>query len=385
MLIIIRVQLLVYVALVVQCSSTFLPARRVAPTATIVARQTNRWWQMSALYQKLRLSSGIDAMRLARRATSNLDWWQFTDGRWMANDTNCRTFQYNANYGEHLDMESSSPTSRCGKYMQDAFAAYDHSIEIAASGARLSAQTLLELNTMVRTNVPYVFKSLTGQPLGHSEVKAAVSGMVCGWDAKPMDQWRTPAFSARVCPEKFRASSPGNADAEMRDSQLLAVTRTCGKLFSRRDSTDSSVDKYMKERANLTCAPCDQKMAFLQRYIDELYASIDLLPAPTSRDETSWNEWLHAVGVLVVRMEELHPFRNGNSRTRVLALDILMAQAQLHPLMIWDFKNLSPVQQTIRSGLVAWEVAATTNRNPWLQPAFQEAQGVKACLENCGN
>jgi len=88
---------------------------------------------------------------------------------------------------------------------------------------------------------------------------------------------------------------------------------------------------------------------------------------------------LPAAATLYATMAELHPFIDGNSRTRIMMLNIQLARAGAHPVVLYNngwaayhMNNLEELEEYLLGGYCAWEYAKATGKLPYEghEPSF---------------
>lgn len=84
---------------------------------------------------------------------------------------------------------------------------------------------------------------------------------------------------------------------------------------------------------------------------------------------------LPAAATLYAKMAELHPFIDGNSRTRTMMLNIQLARAGAHPVVLYNngwgvyhMNNLEDLMQYLLGGYCAWEYVVATGKSPYIGP-----------------
>ena len=82
---------------------------------------------------------------------------------------------------------------------------------------------------------------------------------------------------------------------------------------------------------------------------------------------------LPAAATLYAKMAELHPFIDGNSRTRTMMLNIQLARAGAHPVVLYNngwgvyhMNNLEDLMQYLLGGYCAWEYVVATGKSPYV-------------------
>ena len=84
---------------------------------------------------------------------------------------------------------------------------------------------------------------------------------------------------------------------------------------------------------------------------------------------------LPAAATLYGKMAELHPFIDGNSRTRIMMLNIQLARAGAHPVVLYNngwaayhMNNLEELEEYLLGGYCAWEYVMATGKSPYVGP-----------------
>ena len=84
---------------------------------------------------------------------------------------------------------------------------------------------------------------------------------------------------------------------------------------------------------------------------------------------------LPAAATLYATMAELHPFIDGNSRTRTMVLNIQLARAGAHPVVLYNngwgvyhMNDLEDLMQYLLGGYCAWEYVLATGKSPYVGP-----------------
>jgi len=114
-----------------------------------------------------------------------------------------------------------------------------------------------------------------------------------------------------------------------------------------------------------------QKRAALASLLEDYYTAIDAASARESR--AALQSGLPHLAKLFYRLADLHPFIDGNSRTRNLLLQTMLVELGGHPTAMWDdyweiyFQpSLEAVQEKILHGWCAWEMAYQTGTSPFV-------------------
>lgn len=141
-----------------------------------------------------------------------------------------------------------------------------------------------------------------------------------------------------------------------------------------------------------TYTPIDasEKREWLGRILAEYYDAIDAIRVP----KTGVNHIHHAlpfIARLFHKLALLHPFQNGNSRTRMMVLQTEMVRQGGHPIVLWDnywgiynaggvekdeyvpisvLENYTPMfmeaaQEFVLDGWCGWEVAYNKGASPF--------------------
>lgn len=131
----------------------------------------------------------------------------------------------------------------------------------------------------------------------------------------------------------------------------------------------------------------DEKKSRLTQILKEYYDAIDAIPAPMS-DRGGGTHIQHAlpyIAVLYHKLALLHPFSNGNSRTRTMVLQTELVRQGGHPVVLWDnywgiykacpgtqLDTYGPVsaaceqlQVFVLDGWCGWETTYNTNASPF--------------------
>merc|ERR1719313_1776941 len=92
---------------------------------------------------------------------------------------------------------------------------------------------------------------------------------------------------------------------------------------------------------------------------------------------------LPAAATLYATLAELHPFVDGNSRTRLMVLQTQLARAGAHPLVLFNngwaayhMNSLEELEEYLLGGYRAWEYVNATGKSPYAghAPSFDCAQ-----------
>jgi hypothetical protein len=82
---------------------------------------------------------------------------------------------------------------------------------------------------------------------------------------------------------------------------------------------------------------------------------------------------LPAAATLYAKLAELHPFVDGNSRTRNMVLQTQLARAGAHPVILYNngwaiyhMNDLEELMQYLLGGYCAWEIVAKTGKSPYV-------------------
>ena len=82
---------------------------------------------------------------------------------------------------------------------------------------------------------------------------------------------------------------------------------------------------------------------------------------------------LPAAATLYATLAELHPFVDGNSRTRNMVLQTQLTRMGAHPLILYNngwaayhMNNLEELMQYFLGGYCAWEIVAKTGKSPYI-------------------
>lgn len=114
-----------------------------------------------------------------------------------------------------------------------------------------------------------------------------------------------------------------------------------------------------------------QKRTALASLLEDYYTAIDAASVRESR--AALQSGLPHVAKLFYRLADLHPFADGNSRTRNLLLQTMLVELGGHPTAMWDdyweiyFQpSLEAIQEKILHGWCAWEMAYQTGTSPFV-------------------
>jgi len=87
----------------------------------------------------------------------------------------------------------------------------------------------------------------------------------------------------------------------------------------------------------------------------------------------------------------LHPYYDGNGRTRTLLLNHCLTSHGLHSVLMYDNnrgmiqmkQNQSVYTQTVLEGYCLWELAVNTGENPWVQQDTIDRHNQKFGRSSC--
>lgn len=89
---------------------------------------------------------------------------------------------------------------------------------------------------------------------------------------------------------------------------------------------------------------------------------------------------LPAAAILYAKLAELHPFIDGNSRTRTMILQTQLVRAGAHPVVLYNngwaayhMNSVEELEEYLLGGYCAWEYVAATGKSPYIGhlPAIQ--------------
>lgn len=117
------------------------------------------------------------------------------------------------------------------------------------------------------------------------------------------------------------------------------------------------------------------KIAVLKEILTEYYDGVDSIQETLSdgKDGTRIHKALPFIAKLYYRLAVLHPFYDGNSRTRNLVLQTELVRQGGHPTVLWDnywgvvgAKSWNEVYEYVLDGWCSWEIAYKTGDSPFL-------------------
>ena len=138
---------------------------------------------------------------------------------------------------------------------------------------------------------------------------------------------------------------------------------------------------HMKENNEYS----DLSKLLVQDPLDEFYHAINKKGCGVSHDgdnphpRAALGCLLPAAATLYATLAELHPFIDGNSRTRNMVLQTQLTRAGAHPLVLYNngwaayhMDDLEELEQYLLGGYCAWEYAAATGKPPYEghEPSF---------------
>ena len=129
---------------------------------------------------------------------------------------------------------------------------------------------------------------------------------------------------------------------------------------------------YYQVRVNLTGAPLDQFYAAITKDDCNITRFTNSL-ADHSHPRAALGCLLPAAATLYATMAELHPFIDGNSRTRLMVLNTQLARAGAHPVVLYNngwgvyhMNNLEELEEYLLGGYCAWEYVLATGESPYV-------------------
>merc|ERR1719353_1792191 len=112
-------------------------------------------------------------------------------------------------------------------------------------------------------------------------------------------------------------------------------------------------------------------MSLLTHILAEYYNAIDDIEEATP--ESHIQKALPHIAVLYHKLALLHPFADGNSRTRNTVLQTELVRQGGHPTVLWDnywgiteAKSWEEAQEYVLDGWCSWEIAYQTGASPFL-------------------
>ena len=120
----------------------------------------------------------------------------------------------------------------------------------------------------------------------------------------------------------------------------------------------------------------DWRQLLIQDPLDAFYSSISKGNCGISHDNphprAALGCLLPAAATLYATLAELHPFVDGNSRTRLMVLQTQLVRAGAHPVILYNngwapyhMNNLEELMQYLLGGYCAWEHVAATGKSPY--------------------
>ena len=136
---------------------------------------------------------------------------------------------------------------------------------------------------------------------------------------------------------------------------------------------------YDQVRVNLTGAPLDQFYAAITKDDCNItrFTTNESSLADHSHPRAALGCLLPAAATLYATMAELHPFIDGNSRTRTMVLNTQLARAGAHPVVLYNngwgvyhMNNLEELEEYLLGGYCAWEYVLATGESPYVGRAL---------------
>ena len=147
-----------------------------------------------------------------------------------------------------------------------------------------------------------------------------------------------------------------------------------GKVTKTSDE-DQRTGVYDQVRVNLTGAPLDQFYAAITKDDCNItrFTTNESSLADHSHPRAALGCLLPAAATLYATMAELHPFIDGNSRTRTMVLNTQLARAGAHPVVLYNngwgvyhMNNLEELEEYLLGGYCAWEYVLATGESPYV-------------------
>jgi len=129
----------------------------------------------------------------------------------------------------------------------------------------------------------------------------------------------------------------------------------------------------------------DVSKLLVQDPLDEFYKAISKGDCGVSHSDENPHPraalgcLLPAAATLYATLAELHPFADGNSRTRTMVLQTQLTRAGAHPVVLYNngwaayhMNNLEELEEYLLGGYCAWEYVAATGKLPYEghEPSF---------------
>lgn len=132
----------------------------------------------------------------------------------------------------------------------------------------------------------------------------------------------------------------------------------------------------------------------IQTVLTDYYNNIALLDGLDRR--TRLQRGLPHLTTLFGTISRMHPFKDANSRTRLLMLQVEFVRLGGHPVILWGLRDnvysdcsltqcdYGKVQNTLLDSWCAWEFAASSGKSPFESGEYYECYDPKtqSCLEN---
>ena len=119
-----------------------------------------------------------------------------------------------------------------------------------------------------------------------------------------------------------------------------------------------------------------EKRAFLGEALNEYYTSIrpaGYILGPGNAPRRTLGKTLRPLATLYTLLAEIHPFSDGNSRTRVVLLNSELTRLGGHPVILPDFwrdiynmASIEEVDRLLLEGWCAYEQSLATGRSPYI-------------------
>jgi len=193
--------------------------------------------------------------------------------------------------------------------------------------------------------------------------------------------WATnPAYGSWEVASPYTEFRPRDyPDAMMGYTGAVHVDK--GKIFENAKVTQdrSKVrDVYYKVRVDLIGAPLKAFYAAITKHDCSITRFTNSL-ADHSHPRAALSCLLPAAATLYATLAELHPFIDGNSRTRTMVLNTQLARAGAHPVVLYNngwgvyhMNNLEELEEYLLGGYCAWEYVLATGESPYVghSPGF---------------
>ena len=147
-----------------------------------------------------------------------------------------------------------------------------------------------------------------------------------------------------------------------------------GKV-TKTSNEDQRTGVYDQVRVNLTGAPLDQFYAAITKDDCNItrFTTNESSLTDHSHPRAALGCLLPAAATLYATMAELHPFIDGNSRTRTMVLNTQLARAGAHPVVLYNngwgvyhMNNLEELEEYLLGGYCAWEYVLATGESPYV-------------------